>query len=338
MSLKEKAAQVDVRFLPRNTEAHKGNVAGKTNDAKVVHAIVLHASRCTNNCVFCGSKDFGNIDENVAAEVQRLYKSLDQGHRVDEVEISGNDPAEFPGLPEMVTQINRALGHKPIKLASHGKVFADRTYVEQLISSGVTEFIFPFYGHTSNVHDAVTRVPGSFVETVRGLTNVVTSGARFSITCLITRENQPHIQPMLMFLAGIAEEISVGVPYLGLPTFRGSVPDLATLKGQLSNAIQAVGAQERCLIRLRNIPRCLVEFEYPLVEDSQDPPVGAYEHWRRDEILKAGFVEIVDGKVLPRYRKFSKCPECQRCRYDAQCPGFLTTYIDLGLFHPQPIT
>src|SRR5262249_1921186 len=144
--------------------------------------LVLHASRCSNNCVFCGTKEFGRIDENVAADVRRLHAALESGEEITGVEISGNDPAEYPALPELVASVRELVTAAPIKLASHGKAFADESFVDKLLEAGVTEFVIPIYGHTSAVHDAVTRTPGSFVQTIRGLKNVVRSGANFSIT------------------------------------------------------------------------------------------------------------------------------------------------------------
>ena len=52
-----------------------------------VFAIVLHASQCHNNCVFCGSKDFGQIENDVKVELEKLEKCLQGGSVFREIEI-----------------------------------------------------------------------------------------------------------------------------------------------------------------------------------------------------------------------------------------------------------
>jgi MoaA/NifB/PqqE/SkfB family radical SAM enzyme len=305
---------------------------------QAVHAIVLHDSRCTNNCVFCGTRDFGAIKENVRAELKRLRAAVETGEKIDVVEISGNDPGEYAELPTLVSNVRLLVGTCAIRLASHGKTLADEEFVHRLVDAGITEFIIPFYGHTSRVHDGVTRTPGSFVNSILGLTNVVKAGVRHTLTVLITKENQAYLTEVLLFVASLVSEVSVGVPYLGTPGFRDSVPDFDMLRGQLSSAVQAVRDEGRCIIRLRNLPRCLVNPAGAIFEESREPPVGAYEHWRRSQMLNSGFVEILNDRVIPRYRLFSKTRECKQCCYEGNCAGFFTTYIDHGLFKPNPVS
>ena len=249
----------------------------------------------------------------------------------------GNDPAEYADLPKVILRI-RALAPKAlIVIATHGRPFCDARIVQELIESGVQRFTIPVYGHRSAVHDAVTRASGSFLQTIRGMTNIVKCGGKLQITSLMTAQNQCHLQDLFDFIADVVPVASIRLPYLSMKSFVKEAPDFSLLSQQLSDALKAAMVSKRCVFHLRNVPRCLLQFEYPHFEDTRRMPVGAYEHWRSSEMFASGFVILRGSEVVPTYREFQHVPACERCKFKLECPGLLKTYLDNQLMMARPV-
>ena len=301
-----------------------------------MYNFVLHASRCTNNCVFCGGRDFGNIAGNIRDETAKLQRIIDAGGIIEELEISGNDPCEYPGIAQLVEELRLLTRGSRIVLLTHGKTLGSGNALEDLIAGGVTQFVVPVYGHVAQLHDAITQTPGSFDLTMDGIAMLEARQQPFRVTSLITRENQEQLEALFLFLSRVTGDYSVGVPHYASEIFRSSAPDLRQLKAPLSRALRAVAASGRAGPLLRNIPHCLIEFPYDMMEESH-PPASGYEYLRSESNVQSGYVRDVGSQIIPQYRVRSKSAACSACAFDRDCGGFYEEYIKRSLFEFDPI-
>jgi len=298
--------------------------------------IVLHESRCTNNCVFCGGKKIGNIKKNIAQELAKIDQVIKDGQVIERIEISGQDPGEYDKLPEFVAKIKSRAGVKEISLFTNGKKLADKKFLKKVVASGVDHFILPLYGHSAKIHDKVTGSIVSFALTSRGIANLYELKQKVSFQCLITKENQAYLKELVLFLAKLpfAEFCRLGVPCYkkNNKKFIKSIPDFTLLKNQLSDAL-LVCQQRNFNLQLFDMPRCLVNFYYRNMVANSIPD-KAYENLKKNKFHS---FKILRNQAVPEYRLKKKCVNCKKCVCFKTCSGFFANYIDFNYFKCQPI-
>ena len=299
-----------------------------------MYSFVLHQSQCTNNCVFCNSREFGAIDQNIQDELQKLKDLVAKGEEIKHLEISGNDPGEYPKLPDVIKKIREVCNPEEIILTTHGKTLTNEKFVKDLLDTGITKFTIALYGHNAETHDAVAGCEGSFEKTMNALITLHSFTQNINITSLITKENQHAVKNMLGLFSTITNQVLLGVPcYVPGSRFENSIPDFNIIQKHLSEALEENKKRPFHII-IKDIPYCLLGGFYEHTLTSSLPEEG-YEHWRDEKKLKSGFVEEHEGKIVPLYRMMSKTDECKKCKYQDQCCGFYTTYIREGHFSPK---
>lgn len=295
---------------------------------------VLHKSKCSNNCVFCSTQEFGDIEKNIKDEFDNLNKIISEGHKIRYLEISGNDPGEYPDLPNLVKKIKNISKTDKISLITHGRTLKNRKFAEELVKAGIIEFIIPIYGHNAKIHEGVTCAEGSFKDTVMGLKNLMDLNQRISVQSLITKANINYLKEMFYIISKIKNlyNARIGVPCYNTDyhKYSSAIVDFDDLKVKLSSALR-YAMKINLPIYTMDIPKCLLEFQYNLMTQN-DLPFGSYEHWRNNKIAV-----VKDNVVIPKYRQVIKSEKCRDCIHDKTCPGFYKTYYDKGYFEFNPV-
>lgn len=278
----------------------------------------------------------GNIKGNIKKELEKIESALRMGKKIDSIEISGNDPSEYADLPNFVSLVKAKTGASEIILATHGKNLSDKKFLQKIIKSGVNHFIIPFYGHTSKIHDSITRTKGSFEEACAGVRNISSLNKNVSFRCLITRENQKYLNELFYFLSRLPSynPSCVSVPYYAKnrKDFIRSIPEFLKLRAQLSNALKLCQFMNFNL-KLLDIPRCFIDLDYENFVESKIPR-RAYEYLHGNKISP---LSIKRRQITPGYRMKKKIKLCKKCIYDDSCSGFFKTYVDSKLFPFKPI-
>lgn len=132
--------------------------------------IVNLTYQCINRCVFCA------VSNRVRRDVpfERVLEIL-RDHRargVDLLDLDGGEPTLHPRLLDVVREA-RDLGYRQVNVTTNGRRLRDRRFARRLMGSGVTSLLVSLHGARADVHEAATRVPGSWGETVRGLRNAL---------------------------------------------------------------------------------------------------------------------------------------------------------------------
>lgn len=299
-----------------------------------MYSFVLYESKCTNDCVFCDSKEMGNINQNIKSEFLKIDQIISNGNKIDVIEISGNDPAEYLHLPDLVKKIKLKTRAKKIILTTHGKTLKEINFIEELVKAGATDFTIALYGHNQLVHDAVTNCKGSFEATFEGLINLATLNQKFKITTLITRENQDYLKQMFSFFSMITNQITVGIPcYIQGSRFKKHIPDLLKFQKDIMDLLNN-SLNKYMQITFKDIPFCLLGMYYGNVINSSIPEEG-YMHWGKNEKNKYS-IQKINGKNIPLYRLLDKQVQCYDCKYFKDCHGFYQTYLYEKLFVLKP--
>lgn len=266
---------------------------------------------CNNRCLFCAQ---GEKRTECAARPPALLLSELRAARPDAtgVVLTGGEPTLYKKLLPLV-RAARALGFSSVQLQTNGRLLAYRDVLAALVEAGVTEISPSLHGASAAVHDELTRAPGSFAETTRGIANALEAGLPVVTNSVITRRNVELLDELVACLAGLgvrnAQLAFVHPVGTALERFDEIVPRLSELVEPLRRAERV--ARERglrlCteavpLCFLRGMQELAVEATIPLTTVSDLDGRLDYSEWR-----------VREGKV--------QGPPCQACSARERCEG-----------------
>lgn len=219
---------------------------------------------CNNDCRFCYNR--------FEKESSRPLEEARVLELVDEAAASHADHLNFIGgevtiLPYFVRALEHAKGRFPaISVNTNGRRFADEAFSLACVEAGLTEVDVSLHGSRADVHDAVSRSPGAFEETVRGLRNLAAlvrerGAPLLSVTTIVLDWNLGD----LVALGGLL--VDVGVPSWRIKYAYGSlgrpggdsndyIVPYATALPVLSDVLRAHGG--RLNVVVHDVPVCLL--------------------------------------------------------------------------------
>lgn len=157
---------------------------------------------CNQRCLFCLDREAQN---GVNVPLEDVRRDLAEGRAagLSRVVLSGGEPTIHPRFLEVVA-LARELGYGHIQIITNGRRLCYRRFLADAVAAGLHEVTFSLHGHTSALHDRLTRVPGSFVQAVAGLRHALTTpGLIVSVDVVMNKLNLPHLREILEFFNGL---------------------------------------------------------------------------------------------------------------------------------------
>lgn len=140
-------------------------------------------------------RDWGRFD---AAQVLTWIEDLHAaGARY--LIISGGEPTLDPEL-ERYLQRSRELGFTGVSLETNAVQMAKPGFTERLCKAGLTDALVSLHAGDAETSDAVTRAPGTFVRTVKGIQSLLAAGVTVTLNCVITQEVLAHLAKLPDFI------------------------------------------------------------------------------------------------------------------------------------------
>lgn len=154
---------------------------------------------CNNRCVFCAQgekrRQCGIVPPDQLALRLTGVRGVGRG-----LVLTGGEPTLHKNLVTLV-RLARRLGFSPIQLQTNGRLLSHAPVMKALLAAGVSEVAPSLHGSTADIHDALTRAPGSWAESVAGIRNAVASRVRVITNSVIVRANLQDL-PALVDLFG----------------------------------------------------------------------------------------------------------------------------------------
>ncbi len=149
---------------------------------------------CNNRCTFCVQGDKRDLypDRDTAS----LRKLIEEGRPGSaELVLTGGEPTVRRDLPELIAHA-RAVGYERVQLQTNGRMLCNRPRLAALISAGLTEVSPALHGPDPDTHDALTRAPGSFKQTLRGIRNAREAGLPVVLNSVVVKANVRQLPRM----------------------------------------------------------------------------------------------------------------------------------------------
>lgn len=157
---------------------------------------------CNQRCLFCLDRHAQTGGVLPLASLRReLAQARKQGYR--RVVLSGGEPTVHPEFVSIV-RMARELGYGHVQTITNGRRMCYPGFLRQAVDAGLGEVTFSLHGNTPELHDRLTRVPGSFVQAVSALrAALATPGLIVSVDVVINRLNLPVLREHLDFCIGL---------------------------------------------------------------------------------------------------------------------------------------
>ncbi|MFA6316981.1 MAG: radical SAM protein [Elusimicrobiota bacterium] len=174
----------------------------EASDASEKRHWVRLTRACNQRCLFCHDRDAQNGKPLPFPAVKAdLRQGRQEGLR--RVVLSGGEPTLHPKFLEVVA-LARTLGYRHIQAVSNGRRFCYPEFLKAAREAGLDEVTLSLHGHTKELHDRLTRVPGSFVQAVTALRHALACpGLIVSVDVVINGLNLPVLRELLEFYIGL---------------------------------------------------------------------------------------------------------------------------------------
>ncbi len=267
---------------------------------------------CNNCCRFCVQ---GDKRQRVAPPSREtLVRELVEGRETaDGVVFTGGEPTLRRELPDLVRRA-RDLDYAPIQIQSNGRMFASMEVCEELIGAGATEFSPALHGHLPALQDHLTRAPGSFAQTVRGIRNLRSLSMPVITNSVVVRANAPTLPELatLLVALGIEQFQFAFVHPVGAVSeaFTTVVPRMELLARPLRRALR-IGLAAGARPVTEAVPYCILPGLEGCVIEARIPAT---------RVVDAG-VTVEDYAAYRRHEGKLKGPDCAGCRWFEGCEG-----------------
>lgn len=320
--------------------------------------------RCNARCGFCYYQDLLDTPAENEPTTKVLLDALKalRNNGATEIEFTGGEPTIKPDLPVLVRRA-RELGFVNVSIITNGLRVAKYEYAKRLADAGVNDILFSIHGHTAQLHDAHTGIPGSFDKILQAYGNMVALGVRCRISATVTGLNVHHVTDMFEFFLGLNASCLHFAVFSSVAQADGSDPSMHVSYSAAAKALMdAIDRFEPSLppLSIKYIPYCFLpgydRYVMNLYQQSFDPDDWNYylsNKVRRapglflglafDLVSLAGNALVRDRRLAARYglkglkvfgftrlvellRK-KRLPACRQCKFDRVCDHVWRNYL-----------
>jgi His-Xaa-Ser system radical SAM maturase HxsC len=210
---------------------------------------ILATERCNNYCLMCSQPPKREDDSWLVDDILRLLPLIDRA--TPEITVTGGEPTLLgEDLLKIVAACESWLPETAIHVLSNGRSFADLDYARRYAEVGHHDVMvgIPLYSDVSHLHDFVVQAKGAFDETVRGILNLKSVGARVEVRVVLHQQTYARLPKLAQFIARNLRFVDQ-VALMGLEMTGFTRANLAQLwmdpihyRGQLEDAVDELVA------------------------------------------------------------------------------------------------
>lgn len=267
---------------------------------------------CNNNCIFCvqaHKKEFGNRSkEDIKKDIEDSKKN-----GCDEVVFTGGEFTIRDDALEIISYAKK-IGYKVIQLQSNGRRLYYKDFCRKVIESGANQFALALHGSREELHDSLTKSPGSFKQTVGAIKNLKGMGQQVLMNTVVVNQNYKDLPDLARLFVDlkvdqfqVAFVHAMGNAWENIDKILPMKKDVAPY---MKEAIK-IGIDNGVRVMAEAMPFCMMKGYENYVAELRIPQTEV-----RDV---DGFVsDFIDIKKREGKMKFSQCSECV---FDNICEG-----------------
>ncbi|MBW2977570.1 radical SAM protein [Candidatus Woesearchaeota archaeon] len=266
---------------------------------------------CNNNCRFCvqahnkfkGNRSFEEIKKDL----------IDARKRCNSVVLTGGEVTIRKDFFDIV-KLAKKLNYKTIQIQTNGRMFASLDFCKKTIKAGANEFSPALHGYCAEQHDSLTKAPGSFAQTTKGIKNLKSLGTYVLTNTVVVKKNYkdlPKIAKLLVKLNVDQFQFAFVHPIGNAwKNFNSVVPKISLASPYIKKGLE-IGIKAGKSVMAEAMPYCLMR---------------EYEDYVSEKFIPE--TEIIDGNtIIEDYKSVrikqgkSKFSQCKNCKYNLACEG-----------------
>lgn len=153
--------------------------------------------RCNERCVHCYADSAPTVGEALERDLvlSIIEQAAEAGFR--RIQFTGGDPLLCDFLPDAVARATE-VGIQHREIYTNGLALSE-ALIDKLAPSRPS-FAFSFYSIDPEVHDRITRTPGSQRRTLAAIDRVVARGLRCRAAVVVMEDNNDRVEELVAFL------------------------------------------------------------------------------------------------------------------------------------------
>ncbi len=270
---------------------------------------------CNNNCMFCSVGDklrsFDKTTEEVLADVDRAVSEKPR-----EINFTGGEPTIRRDILKLVSY-TKSKGIKEIRVTTNGRMFSYDKFAEMMVEAGLTGAIFSVHCPDAKLHDYLSRVKGSFEQTMKGLKNLHSYGKVIDINTVITSKTYKLLPETMEMVKEYVRSVC-----LIFPTIDGHLKENKFLIPRMKDVEKYV---HEAIDILRDAGRQGWTLNYPVCF------MKGYERFSSMmELQTKMFWPHMDTNLDEKRKSDNvKVRACENCRYRLVCMGIMRNYVEV---------
>lgn len=244
---------------------------------------------CNSNCIMCPASD-GERRQNNTPTIRQLDDVIRHMPRdLWHFTVTGGEPTLIgeDNFIDIIKSINKWLPNTKILLLTNGRTLGDKEFFQKFaaVKPPNMRIAIPIHGSTAEKHDHITRADGSFKQTMRGISNLLSIQAEVEIRIVVSQLNCDDILNIAELIVELFPNVTV-VHFVGLE-MRGNC---VVYPNEVLISYQEAFAKSKSAINylirngvdvaLYNFPYCMIEKGYwPIAQKS----ISAYKSMFYDE-------------------------------------------------------
>jgi len=296
---------------------------------------------CNTRCEHCYITGFSQRQVVGELTTQEIYSILEQMAEAGVLFLT------FSGGEPLLRRDFFEIAKKARDLGFALRIFTNGTLVDEKTASRIArldplEVEVSIYGASAEIHDGVTKVPGSFDKTIQGAKNLLREGVRVNFKALLMRSNHMEYQDM----ETLADKMGARFFYNTQIVPRDNCDrrpvalnmDAESLLDLYRNR-NAQKIKDKSILKKRqqtNQPVCNSGRNTLAISPYGDVYPCVQVRWKAGNLRKGSFADIWESSpVLRKIRRlcmkdFNECMSCTLFDSCSHCPG--VSFLETGNF------
>lgn len=262
-----------------------------------------------------------------------IFRELRRGRELgfEAVEFTGGEPPVRPDFLMLVGEA-RKLGYKIINTGTNGRLFSYDKFCHEAFRRGLTGVNFSLHGSSAKLHDAITRTPGSFNQTIAGIKNVLKESSLKSIYLLsvIFRLNIGDIENLIKLMKSLGIQKWNPLNLIPEGAAESRYKRLAVSFGEIAEKFEDNLRFLRLMseVYFFDFPKCV--FSSAFMADGERFRFIAVKE-REEHARQVGYgvksFQKIRGLYIDERRR--RLLVCRHCRYFEDCGGIWNEYVKI---------
>jgi len=281
--------------------------------------------------VFCSNY---YVDDTLTLEEIKEKINEYIGKGVNEIILSGGEPTLHPKLPEVIKYVIKK-GAKP-RIITNGQKLSEMNYLQELLDSGLEQFMVSIYSHERKVQEKLTQTKGSYDKAIKALENLSQKIQVLNINITINSLNINKLQETTQFLVQRFPKIKHFVfNNIDPEPDRAkknpwTIPLLVDIELPLYKTTNFLSQNNRTF-RIERVPLCYMQgFEYNSTETRRIV---------KDQTYRCYFLDKEGRRMYEKNEHYYDKPsDCKICHLNEICAGINKAYNAMyGTYEIYPV-